>query len=122
METTLVTAEIWYGNDHSGQTDTLHELPPEKAVFGIFGAVENAPVNCRYIGETDNLQQAVRNLFENPGSEGLMTFLRGAWIPLLQYELLPDASAEERQQKMAEWARTYQPGVDEDGEYPGYYD
>jgi hypothetical protein len=122
METALVTSEIWYGNYNSTQKDNLHELPAGKAVFGIFGIVEEVPVNCRYVGETDNLQQTVKDLFDHPHSEGLAKFMQGAWIPLLQYELLPVASAEERQQKLMEWIHTYQPAINEDGEYPGYYD
>ena len=102
--------------------DNLSELPTEKAVFGIFGIVNDEPINCRFIWETENLQEAVKDVFENPQGEGMKKFMQGPWIQMLQYELLPESTKEEREKLADEWKQKHDPKIDEEGEYPGYYD
>lgn len=114
--------EIWHPAYNPGGKDNLAEIPAEKAVFGVFAVVDEKPVNCRVVGETENLQAHVRQLFENAPGEGLKKFMQGPWIHLLQYELMPGSSAGERQAQADRWTQTHQPRVDEEGEYPGYYD
>jgi hypothetical protein len=119
---TLTQQEIWCSDYNLDKKDNLAELPAQNAIFGVFAIVAGEPVNCRYIAETTNLQASVRNLFEEPGSAGMKKFMQGPWIRMLFYELLPDADLEERQKAVETWTRQYTPGIDENGEYPGYYD
>ncbi|MEC5144152.1 hypothetical protein [Chitinophaga sp. 212800010-3] len=123
METsTLERTEIFHTDFNLDKKDNLHDIPENAAVFGIFAIVDNEPVNCRYIGYTKNLRLEIRNMFENPSSEGLKHFMQGPWIQLLMYELKPIATEEEIQQLQSEWEGRYKPNIDADGEYPGYYD
>lgn len=119
---TLVTFEIWHRAYNLKGKDNLDEIPAEKAVFGIFGIVDEAPVNCRYVGETDNLREAVRMLFEKPEGTGLMKFMQGPWIKMLVFEVTSGASSDEKQLVLKEWQDRYHPQIDDEGEYPGYYD
>jgi hypothetical protein len=119
---TLAKQEIWCRDYNLDKKDNLTGLPTESAVFGVFAIVAGEPVNCRYVGETTNLQASVRELFEKPGSEGIRKFMHGPWIQQLLYELLPDSSREERQKAVETWTRQHNPNIDENGEYPGYYD
>lgn len=104
-----------------GQKDNLAAIPDQEAVFGIFGIVGEEPVNCRYVGEGDNVQASVRALFGQTEVPGLRKFMQGPWVKMLQCRLMPGSSKEERQQLAQEWALRYKPGIDADGEYPGYY-
>lgn len=101
--------------------DNFYLIPEGEAVFGIFGVINNTAVNCRFAGETDNLRKAVKMLFDNPGETGLKNFLQGEWIQLLQYELMPDSSVSQRMAILDTWLQQYKPGVNAEGEYPGYY-
>jgi len=118
---TIVKLEVWHKDYNLDKKDNLSELPLEKAVFGIFGIVNEIPINCRYIGESDNLQEAVRNVFEKPEGGGMKKFMQGPWIQMLVYELMPASSKEEREKNAAEWTGKYSPKIDDEGEYPGYY-
>ncbi|MBT1695431.1 hypothetical protein KK083_00995 [Fulvivirgaceae bacterium PWU4] len=119
---TLVTFEIWHRAYNLKGKDNLDEVPAEKAVFGIFGIVDEAPVNCRYVAETDNLREAVKMLFEKPEGTGLLKFMQGPWIKMLVFEIIPGASPDETQTVLREWRDRYHPQIDDEGEYPGYYD
>lgn len=120
--TTLVKLEVFHKDYNLDKKDNLSELPKEKSVFGIFAIVNEEPINCRYIGETENLQDTVRELFENPSSEGMKKFMQGPWIQMLVFELMEDSSKEDRQKLVEQWTQKYDPKIDEEGEYPGYYD
>jgi hypothetical protein len=120
--TTLSLLEIWHKNYNLAQKHNLNEIPAEKAVFGIFGIVNDEPLNCRYVSETENLQDAVIRLFENPEGQGMKKFMQGPWIQMLQFELMPQSSKEERKRATDEWIQKFQPKINEEGEYPGYYE
>jgi hypothetical protein len=123
METLdLVKFEVWHKDYNLDKKDNLSEVPIEKAVFGIFGIVNEEPINCRYVGETDNLREAIKDVFENPPGEGMKKFMQGPWIQMLVYELMPDAAKEDRVKAVEEWKQKYDPKIDDEGEYPGYYD
>ncbi|MET3878913.1 hypothetical protein [Chitinophaga sp. OAE865] len=113
--------EIWHAEYNLQHKDTLRELPEEKAIFGVFGIVNDEPANCRYIGETDSLHTAIKDLFREPANEGLKKFFQGPWIKMLQFELLPESSRENRLELVKDWETKYIPKIDEEGEYPGYY-
>jgi hypothetical protein len=128
METTTLHTEgpmkmeILHRDYNIYNKDNLDEIPAAKAVFGIFAIVNDEPANCRYTGMTEDIQRTVKDLFENPADERIKKFIRGPWIKMLQYKLMPVASEEEMLQEEREWARRHNPGINEEGEYPGYYD
>ena len=123
METSnLVRLEIWHKKYNLDKKDNLKEIPTESAVFGIFGIVDEQPVNCRYVGETENLRETVVGLFENPREEGMGKFMQGSWVQMLVYETMPNSSKGDREKAAAGWKDNYGPKIGNDGEYPGYYD
>ncbi len=124
MNTTeeIVKLEIWHKDYNLDKKDNLDEVPKEKAVFALFGIVDDEPINCRYISEAENLMDAVKEVFENPQSEGMKNFMQGPWIQMLVYELMPESSKEDREKVVSNWEQEHNPKIDDDGEYPGYYD
>ncbi|GAA0894228.1 hypothetical protein GCM10009122_39080 [Fulvivirga kasyanovii] len=114
--------EIWHEQFNLDGKDNLEELPNEKAVFGVFGIVNDEPINCRFIGESENLRDTVKTLFEAPPSEGMKKFMQGPWIQMIKYDLLPESGDQERKKAVDEWTTKYHPKIDDNGEYPGYYD
>ena len=119
---TLVKLEVWHKNYNLDKKDNLSEVPIEKAIFGIFGIVNEEPINCRYVDDTENLRESVKDIFENPQGEGMKKFMQGPWIQMLVFELMPDSTKEDRKKAVDEWKQKYNPKIDEDGEYPGYYE
>jgi hypothetical protein len=113
--------EIWHHDYNLDKKDNLATVPAIPAVFGIFAIVHGQPVNCRFIGSSDNLQAAVKELFENPPGANLKKFMQGPWIQLLVYEPMPGADAAVRQKAEEDWTTRHQPAIDENGGYPGYY-
>jgi len=116
----VVKKEVFHKEYNIDKKDNLDELPEEPAVFGIFAIIHEVPVHPRYVSSTDNLRKAVKDVFENPESEGLKKFMQSPWIQMLCYELMPDATEEDRKKKEEEWIREYDPKVTEEGEYPEY--
>lgn len=123
MNTTekLVALEVWHKDYNLDKKDNLIEVPTENAVFGIFGIVNEEPINCRYVGEAENLREAVKDVFEKPQEEGLKKFMQGPWIQMLVYELMPDSTKKDREETIEKWNQKHNPKIDEEGEYPGYY-
>ena len=119
--TELIKLELFHKHFNLGKKDNLDEVPRQKAIFGIFSVVMEQPANCRYIAATKDLRETIRLLFEDPQEEGMRKFMQGPWMKILQYAFLPDPSEEESQIALEHWSRTYKPGIDEEGEYPGYY-
>lgn len=113
---------IWHNHFNLDKKDNLGQLPDDAAVFGIFAIVNDEPINCRYTGETADLRKTIKDLFENPPGAGMKAFMQGAWIPMLLYERMPGSLPGERQKVAEHWTQKYKPGIDEDGEYPGYYE
>ncbi len=110
--------EVFHKEYNLDKKDNLDTIPEAKAVFGIFAIIHEKPVHCRYIGETENLRQAVKDLFENPGDEGFAQFMQGPWIQMLVYEEMADAAEEDRKKAVEEWTKEHTPKFDEKGEYP----
>jgi hypothetical protein len=127
MEKTMSTDNstrtvIWHKHFNLDKKDNLAELPEDEVVFGIFAIVNDEPINCRHVGESTDLRRTVRDLFENPPGAGMKVFMQGPWIPMLVYQRVPGSSPEERKKAVDNWIQKYKPKIDEDGEYPGYYD
>lgn len=123
METLSVTeTEIFHKDFNLDKKDNLTDLPEEKGVFGIFAIVNEKPLNCRVILKSDNIRKSVTELFENPPSDGMKKFMQGPWIPMCIYQLMPESDKSEMDQTVEEWTNEHKPNIDEEGEYPGYYE
>lgn len=118
----ITRLDIWHRDYNLAMKDNLHQLPDAEAVFGIFAIVQGEPVNCRYVAHTTTLRKAVTALFEDPQDSGMKKFMQGPWLQTLLYVLTPGSTAAEREKIAAEWTLLHKPDIDEDGEYPGYYD
>jgi len=112
---------VSHRNYNLAKLDSLHELPVGPAIYGLFAIVDEEPVNCRYIGESQNLQEAIKDLFEGSHGEGLQKFMQGPWIKMVQFNLMPGSTKQEREDAKKIWMQRYAPKIDEKGEYPGYY-
>ena len=113
--------EIFHRDFNLESKHNVDELPSLAAVFGIFATIDGDPINCRYVGESENLEKSIVSLFENSESIGIQRFMQGPWVQMLVYEVLEGSGIEERNQLVKEWTQKYNPKVDEEGEYPGYY-
>lgn len=109
----------------------LNELPERKAVYAIFAQDKETkkPINCRYVGETDNLMERIKahfsietdNLMERlkahfsieEQNECLKSFMQSSKTKLMIYELMPNSTKEDRLIKEKEWISSYQPKCNE---------
>jgi excinuclease UvrABC nuclease subunit len=90
--------------------NNLDDLPVRKSVYAIFASIDNKPVNCRYVGETDNLKERTNYHFsKSEQNECLKEFMQSNKMKILIYELLPNSDKEERLKKEKEWIRKYNP-------------
>jgi hypothetical protein len=94
--------------------DNLHELPQGPAVFAVCGRVNGQAANPRYVGATSNLRATIADLFNKtlPAPEGntmFKDFMLSIKIKELVFELLTDASVEEREKKKNEWEEKFRP-------------
>lgn len=116
----VIKQEIYHKDYNLDKKDNMDELPEAPAVFGIFGIIHETPIHPRFISSTDNLRETIRSIFEKPEGEGMTKFMQGAWIQMLCYELVPGLSIEERKTKEDAWINEYEPGINDEGEYPEY--
>jgi len=116
MGDNVIQTNVYHKDYNLDKKDNLADIPAEAAVFGIFAIIHEKPVNCRYIGETENLQQAVRDLFEKPEGEGMTKYMQGPWIKMMLYEKMADAEA--RKKAVEDWTKEHKPKIDDQGEYP----
>lgn len=118
-EEDIMEKTVFHKDYNLDRKDNIKLIPTDPAVFAICAIIHEKPVHCRYVGEAENLQQAIRNLFEKAGevSEGFAQFMHGPWIQRIVFELMPDSSPEDRQKAVEEWITKYNPRCDEKGEY-----
>ena len=93
-------------------TMNLDELPQRKAVYAIFAQDKDTlkAINCRYVGETDNLEERTKAHFsENEQNECLKKFMQSDKTKLMIYELLPNSDKNDRLEKEEEWINNYNP-------------
>ena len=120
FDESVVKLEVFHRDYNLDKKDNLNDLPEEPAVFGIFAIIHNTPIHPRYVGSSDNLRKAVRDVFENPQGEGMKKFMQGPWIQMLCYDLMPGSSEEDRKKKEEDWVKRYEPKITDEGEYPEY--
>ena len=90
----------------------LDDLPKRKAVYAIFAKDKksNEPINCRYVGETDSLEERTKAHFSNnEANEELRKFIQSDKAVIMIYELLPDSDKKGRLAKEKEWINIYKP-------------
>lgn len=90
----------------------LDDLPKRKSVYAIFAQSESSlePINCRYVGETDNLEERTKAHFgTKEQNECLKEFMQSTKTKMMTYELLPDSSKEDRLKKEKEWINELKP-------------
>ena len=93
-------------------TTNLDNLPKRKAVYAIFAQNKDTkePINCRYVGETDNLEERTKTHFsDNESNEKLREFMQSDKTVMMVYEMLPDSDKKERLAKESEWINKYKP-------------
>jgi excinuclease UvrABC nuclease subunit len=98
-----------------GEID-LDDLPKRKSVYAIFAQSKetNKPINCRYVGETSNLQERTKAHFsEAEENDCLKEFMQSNLTKLMRYELMPNSTREERLEKEGEWIEKYNPRCNE---------
>ncbi len=86
--------------------NNLDALPQKKVVYAIYAKDTNdgKPINCRYVGETDNLKERTNKHFsDSEENECLKQFMRSNLTKILVFELLPNSDKDERLKKEAEW-------------------
>lgn len=94
----------------------LNELPQKEAVYAIFAESKDTglPINCRYVGETDNLQErTVSHFSESEPNECLREFMQSDKTKIMVYESLPYSTKEERLAKEQEWIEKNNPECNE---------
>lgn len=93
-------------------TTNLDELPQRKAVYAIFAQSKESqkPINCRYVGETDNLEERTKAHYsKNESNEELRKFMQSDKTVMMVYELLSNSDKKERLEKEEEWINNYKP-------------
>jgi hypothetical protein len=105
-------------NNNLDNVDNLDEIPEGPAVYAMCGRVNGQPVNPRYVGETNNLQQAVKKLFDKdePAPENnacFKEFMLSIKTKELVYVLVPDATEAERKEKKSAWINQFHPECNE---------
>jgi excinuclease UvrABC nuclease subunit len=97
--------------------DNLDELPTDPAVYAICSQVNGKAANARYVGETNNLQQAIKSHFDknvNQPTDCFKEFMQSIKTKNLVYETLPDASEEERSKLKKTWEVKFDPRCNEE--------
>lgn len=90
----------------------LSDLPKRKAVYAIWAQSQDSkePINCRYVGETDNLEERTKAHFsKSEKNECLKKFMQSDKTKMMIYKLLPNSDKEKRLEKEKEWIADYKP-------------
>ena len=90
----------------------LDNLPQRKSVYAIYAQSKDTlkPINCRYVGETDNLEERTKAHFqESEQNECLKKFMKSDKTKIMIYELLPNSDKKERIEKENEWIQLHKP-------------
>lgn len=116
----VIFREIFHRDFNIDNKHNIDQLPETPAVFGLFGIINNTPIHPRYISSSDNLRDAIYDLYENPPNEGMRNFMQTNWVQMLCYETVEALSKEQREIKEAAWIAEYKPGINADGEYSEY--
>jgi hypothetical protein len=90
----------------------LKKLPEKEAVYAIFTQdnEDKKPINCRYVGETDNLMARAKVHFSiREQNESLRSFMQSDRKKIMLYELMPDSTKEDRLMVEKKCVSSYRP-------------
>ncbi len=90
----------------------LSDLPKRKAVYAIFAQDKETKkaINCRYVGETDNLEERTKaHFYDDEQNDCLKEFMQSSKTKIMKYELLSNSDKQERLEKEAEWIEKHKP-------------
>ena len=97
------------------KSDSLVDIPESPGVFAVSGRVNGEPANCRLVRAADNIQQAVRSLYENSEQdECIRNYMQSIKTKLLVYQVMPEADQAEMDKHVAEWKAQYDPQCNEE--------
>ncbi len=87
---------------NSGNLDNLPESP---AVYAFWAKSEKSqPINCRYVGQTDNLRRRIKEHFSNSShNECLKEFIDSGKAIILEYMEMVDSTEHRRLNTEKEW-------------------
>lgn len=111
----VITQTLFQRENNLDGKDNLDELPELAAVYAVCGRANGKPANPRYIGETDNLRAAIKEHFNrteadlNEREACFKEFMLSIKIKELVFQLMPEATKEERIKLQNEWTEKYKP-------------
>ena len=91
-------------------------IPDKKAVYSIWAQnkTTNKPMNCRYVGETEDLRKRTGEHFgESEQNKCLKKFMQSTKTKLMVYELMPNSTKEDRLEKEKAWIKKHSPECNE---------
>lgn len=107
---------IYQADNNLDRRDNLHELPKEPAIYSVCCRVNGVPANPRFIGQTENLQEAIRKHFsinEDQPTECFKIFMQSIKTKALVFQTVPETSLEERLKMKDEWINRFKPECNE---------
>ena len=111
----VIDFRIYKEDNNLDKKDNLNEIPAKNAVYAILGRINGKPSNCRYVGITNNLQEAIKTHFSlNEKDECLREFMQSIKIKTLNYQLMEDFTEEELNNALKEWEKEYKPECNEE--------
>ena len=90
----------------------IDKLPNTEAVYAIYAEDKDTlkPINCRYVGETDDIQRRTGEHFdESEENECLKEFMQSNKTKILVYELMPGSDDDERLEAESAWIASKKP-------------
>jgi len=88
------------------------QLPETEAVYAIYAQEKDTskPINCRYVGQTDNLRRRTGEHFSpDEPNECLREFMQSTKTKILVYELMPGSTEDERRAVEEAWIKELNP-------------
>ena len=106
------------GNNLEGK-DNLSDLPAEPAVYAICGRVNGQPANPRFVGEADNLQEAVKNHFSTAEAvtedlKCVNDFIHSIKTKVLVYQIATGITEDARRRIKERFIEMYEPRCNEE--------
>lgn len=117
QEPAVANLVIFQQDNNLDRKDNLDELPAEAAIYAVCGRVNGKPANARYVGETDNLREAIKKHFsasEPQPSPCFREFMQSIKIKELVYQLMPGAGKGDRLLRKELWEEQYRPNCNEE--------
>jgi hypothetical protein len=101
---------IFHKDNNLDKRDNIDELADQPAVYAICGRVNGNPVNCRFVGATDNLRKTIRNHFEHShDEEEFRNFMLSIKCKELVFKIMLPSTEEERKKEAELWKDALNP-------------